>query len=64
MADNDTPTPPILDGRKLSNEELEEIRAMLERMDSFDAVTGNAGSDRGPVARSRGEAASEVIVTK
>ena len=39
MADNDTPTPPILDGRKLSNEELGEIRTMLERMDSFDAVT-------------------------
>jgi hypothetical protein len=36
---NVTTLPPVLNGRKLSNEELEEIRAMLDSMDSFGAVT-------------------------
>jgi hypothetical protein len=36
---NVTALPPRLNGRKLSNEELDEIRAMLDSMDSFGAVT-------------------------
>lgn len=32
-------TPPILDDQKLSNAELDDLRACLEAMDNFDAAT-------------------------
>jgi hypothetical protein len=39
MADDLKQAPPTLDNRKLSNAELDDIRACLETMDSIDAVT-------------------------
>jgi hypothetical protein len=39
MTDDLTHAPPTLGDHKLSNAELDDIRACLETMDSFDAVT-------------------------